>query len=111
MSSGAAASVYAGWSSYGAGKAAVDHWGRNVGEEQRQRRGARVLSIAPGTVATAMQAAARAADPDGFPRIDKSRSLHNDGALTEPDDATRPLWHIIEDPSHPNGTVVDVRDA
>ena len=110
VSSGAAGSVYAGWSSYGAGKAALDHWVRNVGEEQRERGGARVLAVAPGTVATSMQSAVRAADPDSFPRISKFRSLYDDGALTDPDDAARALWHIIDDPSHANGAIVDVRD-
>ncbi|MGD2044135.1 MAG: SDR family NAD(P)-dependent oxidoreductase, partial [Acidimicrobiia bacterium] len=52
ISSGAASSVYAGWSSYGAGKAALDQWVRNVGLEQKERGGARVCAIAPGVVAT-----------------------------------------------------------
>jgi benzil reductase ((S)-benzoin forming) len=34
LSSGAASTAYAGWSSYNAGKAAVDHWVRTVGAEQ-----------------------------------------------------------------------------
>ncbi|MEU0090208.1 SDR family NAD(P)-dependent oxidoreductase [Kribbella sp. NPDC006257] len=34
LSSGAASTAYAGWSSYNAGKAAVDHWVRTVGTEQ-----------------------------------------------------------------------------
>lgn len=34
LSSGAASTAYAGWSSYNAGKAAVDHWVRTVGQEQ-----------------------------------------------------------------------------
>lgn len=111
VSSGAASSVYAGWSSYGAGKAGLDQWVRNVGEEQRERGGARVLSIAPGTVATSMQSIVRSADPTGFPRVEKFQGLHADGALTEPDDAARALWSIIDDPSHDNGAVIDVRNA
>ncbi|MCC5949738.1 MAG: SDR family NAD(P)-dependent oxidoreductase [Nitriliruptoraceae bacterium] len=110
VSSGAGGSVYAGWTSYGAGKAALDHWVRNAGEEQRQGSGARVLSIAPGTVATAMQSAVRDADPEGFPRIDKFRSLHEEGELADPDEAARAMWRIIDDASHPSGAVLDVRD-
>jgi NAD(P)-dependent dehydrogenase (short-subunit alcohol dehydrogenase family) len=34
LTSGAASTAYAGWSSYNAGKAAVDHWVRTVGAEQ-----------------------------------------------------------------------------
>jgi benzil reductase ((S)-benzoin forming) len=110
VSSGAAGSVYAGWSAYGAGKAALEQWVRNVGEEQRERGGARVLAIAPGTVATSMQSAVRAADPAGFPQLEKFHELHDQGALTDPDDAARALWRIIDDPSHDNGAVLDVRN-
>jgi benzil reductase ((S)-benzoin forming) len=47
ISSGAAHSVYAGWTSYGAGKAAVDQWVRAAGAEQALRgRRCRVLSVA-----------------------------------------------------------------
>ena len=109
VSSGAASSVYAGWSAYGAGKAALDQWVRNVGAEQRERGGARVLSIAPGTVATSMQSSVRAADPTAFPQVAKFQGLHDVGALTEPDDAARALWRIIQDPSHDSGAVLDVR--
>lgn len=109
ISSGAAQSVYAGWSAYGAGKAALEQWVRNVGEEQRERGGARVLAIAPGTVATAMQSAVRATDATAFPRVDKFRALHAEEQLTSPDDAARALWAVIDDASHPNGAVLDVR--
>ncbi len=34
ISSGAAHTAYPGWSAYSAGKAALDHWVRGVGEEQ-----------------------------------------------------------------------------
>ena len=54
IGSGAASSVYRGWSAYCGGKAAVDHWVRTVGAELRHRGSAtRVASVAPGVVATA----------------------------------------------------------
>ncbi len=52
LTSGAALSVYPGWSSYGAGKAAMDQWVRDVGAEQDIRGGVKVLAVAPGTVDT-----------------------------------------------------------
>ena len=39
ISSGAASSVYEGWTAYGAGKAAVDQWVRTAGAEQKRRGG------------------------------------------------------------------------
>ena len=117
ISSGAARSVYPGWSAYGAGKAALDQWVRTVGAEQQQQRadgqeraGAKVLAIAPGVVATDMQAAVRAADPQAFPQVERFQHLHEDGQLTAPEVAARGIWQVLDDPSVHTGAVVDLRD-
>jgi NAD(P)-dependent dehydrogenase (short-subunit alcohol dehydrogenase family) len=113
LSSGAATRPYPGWSSYCAGKAAVDHWVRTVGEEQ-QRRAAdglpscQVLAVAPGVVATGMQAQIRATDPADFPAVDKFTGLFDRGELRDPDDAARQLWTLV-DRDLPTGSVVDLR--
>ena len=110
ISSGAASSAYPGWSAYCAGKAALDQWVRAVGEEQRTRGRVTVLSIAPGIVATPMQAAIRAADQADFPTVDRFHELHRQGELRDPDDAARAVWDVIGR-GLPAGTVTDVRGS
>lgn len=109
ISSGAARSVYPGWSSYGAGKAALDHWVRNVGAEQRQRGGIRVSAIAPGVVATAMQSQIRETSERDFPNVERFHEMHEEGRLAEPEEAARKIWRAIEDGIE-TGSVIDIRD-
>lgn len=111
LSSGAARTPYPGWSSYCAGKAAADHWVRSVGAEQRGRNApVRVLAVAPGVVATAMQERIRAADPSAFPDVDRFRGLHDEGQLAEPADVARRLWSLL-DTDVETGSVVDLRSV
>jgi NAD(P)-dependent dehydrogenase (short-subunit alcohol dehydrogenase family) len=109
ISSGAATSVYAGWSSYGAGKAALEQWVRNVGAEQAVRGGVRVAAIAPGVVATDMQRHIRDTSERDFPKVDRFHALHDDGVLAEPEDAAKRIWELIDRGLEP-GSVLDVRD-
>jgi benzil reductase ((S)-benzoin forming) len=108
ISSGAARTAYPGWSAYGAGKAALDQWARAVAEEQRRRGGVRVLSVAPGVVATDMQAAIRQMDEHDFPPVERFRRLHAEDRLEDPDDVARRLWGLLE--TETADTVVDLRD-
>ena len=110
ISSGAARSIYEGWSAYGAGKAAMDQWVRTVGAEQ-ERRGDRVhiLSVAPGVVETAMQEQIRATPSQDFPEVQHFHELARSGALRNPLDAARDFWSLL-DGELPNGAVVDLRD-
>lgn len=110
VSSGAAHRAYAGWSAYCAGKAAGDQWVRAVGEEQRLRGGVRVLSIAPGVVATGMQAIARGADAHDFPNVGRFRDLYERDALVDADDAATAFWAVLDDDDVTTGSVVDLRD-
>jgi benzil reductase ((S)-benzoin forming) len=110
ISSGAASSVYEGWTSYGAGKAAVDQWVRTAGAEQERRGGrCRVLSVAPGVVATEMQEQIRSMPASAFPDVGKFVDLHQGGELREPGVVARELWAVI-DGTHANGAVLDLRD-
>ena len=109
LTSGAARSVYPGWSSYGAAKAAVDQWVRDVGAEQKIRGGVQVLSIAPGTVDTGMQAQLRATDEADFPSRPKFVALHADGKLADPDAVAADIWRLL-DAGLENGSVVDLRN-
>lgn len=108
ISSGAARTPYPGWSGYCAGKAAVDMWVRTVGDEQAQRHGVKVLSIAPGVVDTDMQAEIRASDEHDFPKVERFRRLHEEGDLGEPDDVARRILDAL--PRLASGTVADLRD-
>lgn len=111
VGSGASRSVYEGWSGYCAGKAATDHWVRTAGAEQARRGDrARLLCVAPGVVATAMQEEIRASAAADFPELERFRALHADGQLREPRAVAAELWALRER-ALPNGAVLDLRDA
>ena len=111
VSSGAASTPYPGWSSYSAGKAALDMWVRTVGAEQRDRGGrTTVLSVAPGVVATGMQERIREMDAASFPNVERFRELHRDGQLRDPFDAARDVWRVLTGGAE-SGSVLDVRSA
>ncbi len=110
LSSGAATRVYEGWSAYGAGKAAVDHWVRTVGSEQSGRtRPVTVIAVSPGVVATGMQAQIRREQPADFPAVEKFKQLHADDDLTSPQDAAQGIWHLVQRDDIANGAVIDLR--
>ncbi|HEY8154612.1 MAG TPA: SDR family NAD(P)-dependent oxidoreductase [Myxococcota bacterium] len=110
ITSGAAHSVYPGWSAYGAGKAAVDQWARTAGAEQARRGGrVRVLAVAPGIVATAMQEQIRAAAAGDFPDVARFVEFFESGQLREPREVAAEIWALLER-ELPNGAVVDLRD-
>lgn len=108
LTSGAAKTVYPGWSSYGAGKAAIDQWVRDAGAEQSQRGGVSVWSVAPGTVGTAMQAQLRDTPERDFPSRQKFVDLHAQGKLSDPHKVAEQIWALL-DRGLDNGSVVDLR--
>jgi benzil reductase ((S)-benzoin forming) len=108
LTSGAASSVYAGWTAYGAGKAAIDQWVRNAGAEQSERGGVQVLSVAPGTVATGMQEQLRKTSEDDFPKRQKFLDLHHEGKLSDPREVARRIWELLGRGIE-TGSVVDLR--
>jgi benzil reductase ((S)-benzoin forming) len=108
LSSGAARMPYEGWTTYGAGKAAIDQWVRSAGLEQDRREvPCRVIAVAPGVVDTAMQRQVR--ESTEFPRAERFRDLYASGSLTDPADAARGLWSLLGR-DLPNGSVVDLRN-
>ena len=109
LSSGAASLVGAGWSSYGAGKAALDQWVRDVGAEQDQRGGVHVVAVAPGVVATDMQEQIRETRPEDFPKRDKFVELHESGELSDPDEVAPQIWALLQK-GFENGAVLDLRE-
>lgn len=109
LTSGAAKSVYPGWASYGAGKAALDQWVRDAGAEQELRGGAQVVAIAPGTVDTGMQQRLRETAELDFPRRQKFVDLHRARELADPERVARGIWALL-DRGFENGAVIDLRD-
>lgn len=110
IGSGAAHSVYEGWTAYGAGKAAVDQWVRTAGAEQERRGGrCRVLSVAPGVVATAMQEEIRRTRSRDFPDVGRFIELHEGGELRAPEAVAPAIWALLER-GLDNGAVVDLRE-
>ncbi len=107
LSSGAAKTAYAGWSSYNAGKAAVEHWVRTVGAEQEGR--CRVIAVAPGVVDTGMQTEIRETDEQDFPTVGRFHELKETGALSTPAEAAAGIWSLLDRPL-PNGSCVDLRN-
>ena len=110
ISSGAARRPIAGWATYGASKAAFDLWAQAAGEEQKQRGGAMVVSVAPGVVATPMQAEIRETDPKDFPGVQRFRDLHASGELADADETAHRLWTLLDDPQLTTGSALDLRD-
>ena len=110
VSSGAASLVGAGWSSYGAGKAALDQWVRDVGSEQDIRGGVQVVAVAPGVVETGMQEQIRETSEEDFPKRQKFVELYQSGELSDPDEVAGQLWALLQK-GFENGAVLDLREV
>lgn len=79
ISSGAGRNPYPGWAVYCASKAALDHHARAVAADAAP--GVRICSLAPGVIATAMQAEIRASALEDFPLRERFEAMHREGAL------------------------------
>ena len=109
IGSGAANNPYAGWSAYCAGKAAADHWVRTAAVEQDRRGGrVRLLSVAPGVVATPMQEEIRATAERDFPDVERFVAMEREGALRDPKVVAEELWALLDE-DLANGSVLDLR--
>jgi benzil reductase ((S)-benzoin forming) len=108
VSSGAATSVYPGWSTYGPTKAAVDHFSRHLAAEEPDLI---VHAVAPGVVDTDMQAQIRSSDEAAFPAIDRFRAMHDNGTWNDPVWIADHLLGILTGAWTPDDVVVRVPDA
>lgn len=96
ISSGAGRSAFAGWSIYGATKAALDHHARCAAADCVNRL--RVCSIAPGVIDTDMQATIRRTSAEDFPLLDRFLALKHEGELASPVDAAeRMVRHLLSE--------------
>ncbi|HZG86573.1 SDR family oxidoreductase [Paenibacillus sp.] len=111
ISSGAGRNPYAGWSAYCAAKAGLDHFTRCVALEQAALpNGAKVASVAPGVVDTAMQAVVRATAPERFPNRERFVKLYETGGLTPPAEAAERLVAYLEHAAFGEEPVADIRE-
>jgi short-subunit dehydrogenase len=93
ISSGAVRRPRAGWSVYGATKAALDMYTRVVKEEQGPN-GVRIVALAPGMVDTDMQAVIRRSDATHFPSLSQFRDLYANCMHSPTDAAVRILAYL-----------------
>ncbi|TDM09894.1 MAG: short-chain dehydrogenase [Ideonella sp. MAG2] len=112
ISSGLGRRAMAGSASYCAAKAGMDHFSRAVAlEEAAKPRGARIVSLAPGVIATDMQVQLRSADPIQFPDRRAFEQLLAQGQLTSPDHAASKVLAYLARADFGSQAVGDVRDA
>lgn len=111
ISSGLGRRAMASQSPYCAAKAGLDHFSRCVALEQAlQPHGAKVVSLAPGVIATGMQVQMRAADPQRFPDRARFVDLHQQGQLASPEQAAAQVLAWLERPDFGQSVIADVRD-
>ena len=105
IGSGAGRKAYPGWSIYGAGKAALD---RHAASAANEERGVRIISLAPGTVDTAMQETMRR-DPN-FPLRGHFAKIHADGGLQNANDTALKILAYCLSEQFGTEPVADIRN-
>jgi NAD(P)-dependent dehydrogenase (short-subunit alcohol dehydrogenase family) len=112
ISSGAGRSPIAGWAPYCAAKAGLDHFSRVTAlDEARRENGAKIVSLAPGVIDTAMQGQLRAADAAGFPEKQRFLDLHTRSQLASPEAAAAKVLAYLARADFGHNPVADVRDV
>ncbi len=110
ISSGLGRRAMAGTAAYCAAKAGLDHFSRALAlEESAKPNGARVVSIAPGVIDTAMQQQLRSASAESFAAQKDFASLHVSGSLTTPEDTAKRLLAWLERPDFGEEVICDIR--
>ena len=107
ISSGAASSAYAGWSVYGATKAALDHHARAV--QLDHSPALRICSVAPGVIDTEMQAEVRRTTEEKFPTRQRFVDMKREGKLRSPNEAARDAVDFLLSKGFGNTPVTDLR--
>jgi NAD(P)-dependent dehydrogenase (short-subunit alcohol dehydrogenase family) len=111
VSSGLGRWALAGASSYCAAKAGLDHFTRAVALEEAERpNGARLVSIAPGVIATDMQVQLRSADAGAFKARQRFVDMHAQGALDAPEGAAAKVLAWLDRPDFGQNPIADVRE-
>jgi benzil reductase ((S)-benzoin forming) len=113
ISSGLGRFAMASVGSYCAIKAGLDNFSASVALDQQQLgpAGAKIVSLAPGVIATDMQAQLRAADAAGFPDKDKFLGMHASGALDTPAQAAAKVMAFLARDDFGRTVIADVRQT
>lgn len=110
ISSGLGRRGMASQATYCAAKAGLDNFSAALAlEEAAKPWGARVCSLAPGVIDTAMQAQLRSADAAAFPDVQRFAQLHAQGLLTSADDAAAQVLAWLARPDFGTPVLADVR--
>lgn len=96
ISSGAAHTAIAGWSTYCSSKAGLDMLSKCIDEEYADIIN---LSIAPGKVDTPMQNDIRFADEKEFPRLKEFQTYHKKGELTSTKEVAEKYKKVLYHPA------------
>lgn len=111
ISSGLGRRAMASQAGYCAAKAGMDHFTRCLAlEEALKTNGAKVCSLAPGVIDTAMQEQLRAADSEIFPDQSSFLNLKSSGALASPEQAASRVLAVLMRADFGLNPVADVRD-
>jgi len=109
VSSGAANTPIASWSTYCASKSALDKLTNVIAEEKHENL--IVFSIHPGIVDTEMQLQIRSANPNLFPLLQKFADYHNHNELENTTIVAEKLLYIIENHSKFHQNILSIRDV
>jgi benzil reductase ((S)-benzoin forming) len=111
ISSGAGRRPIAGWATYCASKAALDHASRVLAEDEKLLPNpAAIVSLAPGVIDTDMQGELRGADSAGFPSQEHFVEMKSSGQLASPDEGARRVLAYLARADFGTQPVADVRD-
>ena len=112
ISSGLGRRAMASQAAYCAAKAGMDHFTRCLAlDEALKPHGAKVCSLAPGVIDTAMQVQLRSADAANFPDAPQFAQLKTAGHLSSAADAAASVLAWLERPDFGSHPVADVRAA
>ena len=110
ISSGAAHLAYHGWSVYCAAKAGLDQFSRCAALEQEGKSNpARIVSLAPGVIDTAMQEQIRAASGEDFAEQPRFAALKDNGELLAPAEVASRILAYLARPDYGQQVVADLR--
>jgi NAD(P)-dependent dehydrogenase (short-subunit alcohol dehydrogenase family) len=111
ISSGAGRRPIAGWSAYCTAKAGLDMFSRCLATEQAdQPHPIGVVSLAPGTVDTAMQEEIRGQDEATFPNLQRFLDLKSEGKLWSLEKVAKGIVDLLQDPDFGEPVMQDLRD-
>jgi NAD(P)-dependent dehydrogenase (short-subunit alcohol dehydrogenase family) len=111
ISSGVGRRPLTGAGVYSVAKAGLDHLARALAAEQAPLpNGARVVSLAPGTIETDMQVQLRQADPGVFAHHRRFQDLHRQGLVDSTEAAAAKVLAYLARPGFGEPCVADVRE-